>query len=348
VVKGQKELEDGEMGFSKIDYCHYLIATQVNYTITNMADHCQWSHDRINRYLRQEELTPAMLWENAKAQIVRSANGYVIFDDTVLDKNYAKDIELSRRLYSGCKKKVIRGIGLVSLVYVNPETEQFWVIDYRIYDPQGDGKTKIDHFAEMFEQAVINKRLTFSTVLMDSWYATTRLMLLINQYQKFFCCPVKRNRKVDDSGGNQPYQSVEQLQWTESELEQGKLIKIRKFPKDMKVKLFQVTTSIGCMEYLVTNDLTANQTDDVQQENAIRWKIEEFHRELKQLTGIEDCQCRKARIQRNHIACALLVWLHLKRIAYQSGVTIYQLKRNLMSDYLKSQLKSPSILMTFA
>ena len=49
------------MGFSKIDYCHYLIATQVNYTITNMADHCQWSHDRINRYLRQEELTPAML-----------------------------------------------------------------------------------------------------------------------------------------------------------------------------------------------------------------------------------------------------------------------------------------------
>lgn len=141
---------------------------------------------------------------------------------------------------------------------------------------------------------------------------------------------------------------MEQLQWTEAELDQGKLIKIRKFPQDMKVKLFQVTTSIGCMEYLVTNDLTANQTDDVQQENAIRGKIEEFHRELKQLTGIEECQCRKARIQRNHIACALLVWLHLKRIAYQSGVTIYQLKRNLMSDYLKSQLKSPSILMTFA
>ena len=28
----------------------------------------------------------------------------------------------------------------------------------------------------------------------------------------------------------------------------------------------------------------------------IRWKIEEFHREIKQLTGIESCQCRKARI----------------------------------------------------
>ena len=36
----------------------------------------------------------------------------------------------------------------------------------------------------------------------------------------------------------------------------------------------------------------------------MRWKIEEFHRELKQLTGVEACQCRQARIQRNHIACA--------------------------------------------
>ena len=56
----------------------------------------------------------------------------------------------------------------------------------------------------------------------------------------------------------------------------------------------------------------------------IRWKIEEFHRELKQLTGLEACQCRKARIQRNHIACALLVWARLKAIAYQSCQTIYR------------------------
>jgi hypothetical protein len=100
----------------------------------------------------------------------------------------------------------------VSLVYVNPEINQFWVIDYRIYDRAGDGKTKIDHFAEMFEQAVIQKKIPFKTVLMDSWYATTSLMLLIDLHQKFFYCPVKRNRKVDDSGGTQPYQSVEQLQ----------------------------------------------------------------------------------------------------------------------------------------
>jgi hypothetical protein len=63
------------------------------------------------------------------------------------------------------------------------------------------------------------------------------------------------------------------------------------------------------------------------------------------LTGIESCQCRKARIQRNHIACAILVWLRLKDIAYKTGQTIYQIKYGLLSDYLIQQLKRPDISM---
>jgi hypothetical protein len=98
----------------------------------------------------------------------------------------------------------------------------------------------------------------------------------------------------------------------------------------------------------ITNDLTQDYTPEVQAICSIRWNIEEFHREIKQLTGIEACQCRKSRIQRNHIACAMLVWHHLKRLAFQAGKTIYQLKFGLLSDYLRSQLKHPSIPMTLA
>ncbi len=80
----------------------------------------------------------------------------------------------------------------------------------------------------------------------------------------------------------------------------------------------------------------------------IRWKIEEFHREIKQLTGVQACQCRLARIQRNHIGCALLVWLRLKDLAYQTGQTIYALKHGLLCEYLIQQLKRPAIAMTLA
>jgi hypothetical protein len=66
------------------------------------------------------------------------------------------------------------------------------------------------------------------------------------------------------------------------------------------------------------------------------------------LTGIESCQCRKGRIQRNHIACAILVWLRLKDLAYQARQTIYQIKHGLLSNYLVQQLKRPAVSMLIA
>lgn len=120
------------MKFTKLDYCQYLLSSQINYTLTNLADHLEAiSHDRINRYLRREKLTPRLLWSNVKPLIEADDKAYIIFDDTVLEKRYSEDIELTRRQYSGNEHRVLRGIGLVSCIYVNPETGQFWVIDYR-------------------------------------------------------------------------------------------------------------------------------------------------------------------------------------------------------------------------
>jgi hypothetical protein len=335
------------MKFTKINYCQYLLSSQINYTITNLAEHLQnVSHDRINRYLRKEKLTPSLLWENVQPSLKTDQDGYIIFDDTVLDKRYSSEIEISRRQYSGNEHRVIEGIGLVSCVYVNSTTRQFWVIDYRIYDPEGDGKTKIIHVKEMLEALVNKKKLAFKTVLMDTWYAANSLMKLIDKLGKIYYCPLKRNRLVDDSSGSLEYQRVDSLAWNETELETGKIIKIKKFPKDKKVKLFRVTISTNRTEFIATNDLSQNSTDAVQEVYGIRWKIEEFHREIKQLTGIESCQCRKGRIQRNHIGCALLVWHRLKELAYQTCQTIYQIKHSLLYDYLKEQLKRPEVSMT--
>jgi len=337
------------MRFTKLDYCQYLLSSPINYTVTNLANHLDGvSHDRINRYLRGEKLTPRLLGENVALLIRPSQNAYILFDDTVLDKRYSASIELARRQYSGNEHRVIRGIGLISCVYVNGETGQFWVIDYRLYDPDGEGQSKLEHVAERLNSVVYSKQLPFTTVLMDSWYATQKLMAQIDQLQKVYYCPLKTNRRVDDSGGTAPYQRVDELVWSVQQLQQGKSIKIRGFPSHKKVKLFRVTVSTNRTDFVVTNDNTQAATDAVTDVCSIRWKIEEFHRELKQLTGVEACQCRKAPIQRNHVACALLVWSRLKTIAYQTGKTIYQLKHDMFSDYLIEQLKHPSIQMSLA
>lgn len=110
---------------TRLDDCQYLLISQINYTLANFADHSEkFSHDAINRYLRGERITPRLVWENVREQVVATPQGYVVFDDTVLDKNASFAIELVRRQYSGNAKAVIKGIGVVTCVYVNPALDQ--------------------------------------------------------------------------------------------------------------------------------------------------------------------------------------------------------------------------------
>ncbi len=324
-------------------YCQYLVSSQINYTCTNLAEHTDGlDHNSVYRYLRSEKLTPALIWEKVKDILVPSENGYLIFDDTVLDKSYSFEIEGVRRQYSGNAHGIVKGIGIVNLVYYNATTDRYWIIDYRLFDPERDGKTKLDHVNDMLDMVEF-RGLSFKTVLMDAWYATTQLMTRLHCAGKLFYCPIKKNRLVDDSGGELPYKAVETLSWTTTEEATGKTVKLNKLSYTIKLKLFRVTISADRTEYIVTNDLTQSDLAATQEESGHRWKVEQFHREEKQLTGIGDCECRLNRAQRNHLCASMLVWVCLKQLAYKTGQTVYQLKHGLLSDYLRQQLRTPAI-----
>jgi hypothetical protein len=173
-------------------------------------------------------------------------------------------------------------------------------------------------------------------------------LLFIESLGKIYYCPIRGNRLVDDSNADDPYQAVNTLQWSPPELSNGKTIKIKGFPKLHKVTLLRVVVSTNRTDWIVTNDLAQNSPDETQEACRIRWKIEQFHRELKQLTGVEKCPCRKARIQRNHIACAVMVWIRLADVARKAGQTIYRVKRGSMDGYLRQELKNPAVSMAFA
>lgn len=337
------------MSLSRLDYCQFLLTSPVNYTLTYFADHVgSLSHDRVNRYLRKDTVTAQDLWRNVQATLIMDPDGYLLFDDTVLDKRHSFKIESVYKQFSGNEHKVIKGIGVVTCVYVNPTTQQFWAIDYRIYDPQTDSKSKLDHVLEMLLAAGESKQLSFATVLMDSWYATQKLMKNIDELGKIYYTVVKKNRLVDETQGVQAYQKIEVLDWSEQELLNGKRVKLNGFPANHKVQLFRVTALPGKTEFVVTNDLDCDSSQKARRHCKIRWKIEEFHREIKQLTGIESCQCRKAAIQKNHIGCAMLVWAKLKEMAYQTGKTIYQLKHALLDAFMIQTLANPTLQLNLA
>ncbi len=330
------------------DYCQFIIAALMNYTQTYMADHhIGFSHDAINRCLMEDDVSPNAAWQSVGHLVRRSGNACLIFDDSVLDKRHSFKIERVRRQYSGNGHGVVKGIGVANCVYVNLDTGEHWIIDWRIYDPDGDGKTKLDHVRDMFDDAIGNKNLPFRAVLMDSWYATKDLMMHIDRAGKVFYCPLKANRKADDSRGKTPCKAVSGLEWFGDEMLRGKLVKIHGFPMDYKVKLFRVAAT-NRTEHVATNGLSQDSAVAIKDMCAVRWKIEQYHREGKQMLGLEKCRCRKARAQRNHIGCAILAWHCLTRLARKLKTNIYTLKNNLLSDYMKEELKNPSIPMSFA
>ena len=131
-----------------LDYIHFLIASVDVFTCTEAA-RCQPSgennpsHEAFTRLLqRQPPDTDALC--NEVNGIVQLESGFLIADDTLLDKPYAKKMDLVYRLWSGKRHQIVNGINVCTLLWTNGSA--MIPVDFRIYDIKSDGKTKNDHF----------------------------------------------------------------------------------------------------------------------------------------------------------------------------------------------------------
>src|SRR5664279_122034 len=321
---------------TKRQYIEYLISTPVNYTCTNLAEHLEGvSHDAVSDYLQHDNLSAGGLWELVAPLLNDSEVAYLIVDDSVQNKQYSRKIELVKKQYSGAEHGLVRGIGVINLVH--SDGQDFYPLDYRIYAPEADGKTKNDHFREMLLNAKRDKGIEAKHILFDSWYASVDNLKLIIRLGMIFVTTLKDNRLVSLSKET-GYVHLQDICWTVERLEQGLSVKLKELP--YLVQLFKIAATDGSIEWVITNHPHGTVTaQDVQDENAVRWQIEQLHRELKQLTGSEKCECRKARSQRNHLACCYHAWLSLKVKALELGKSLYAVLSDLFTDYLRAELR---------
>jgi hypothetical protein len=327
---------------TKKQYIEYLLITPINYTCSNLSEHLEEvSHDVVTDFLQNSKFTPKDVWNLVKDRIDDSEEAFLLVDDSVQNKQYSQSIETVKLQYSGNEHGLVKGIGLVNLVHTNGFEGEFYPIDYRLYDPEADGKTKNEHFREMFIRANSDKQIKARNIAFDSWYASVDNLKMIHRSGWTFYTTLKSNRKVSLSK-EMGYQDLEEIQWTPDSLRSGQLVRIKEVP--FWLKLFKLVDTEGNIEWVITNNLAEDFTrlraiEAIQ----VRWQVEEFHRSFKQLTGSEKCQCRKARSQRNHLACCYSAWVAIKVKAKEMKTTIYQLRNGLFADYLKSQLKNPTI-----
>jgi hypothetical protein len=185
---------------TKKQYGEYLVSTPKNCTCTYLAEHLEdVSHDVGNDFLRQKRFMPREVWKLGKDRVEDSKDACLIVDDSVQDKRYSRFMELVRAQYRGNEQRVVRGIGVVSLVHRGGKDEDFYPLDYRGYAPDSDGKTKNDHFQEMFVNAIDQKQIQARTLLCDSWYAAAENLKLSHRRKRTFFTTRKSNRLVSVS-----------------------------------------------------------------------------------------------------------------------------------------------------
>lgn len=316
-------------------YSQFLLSTFGRHSACWLAELLdnQPAHDTLTRWLAGTKLRPRIIWEYVK-EWVDPDGGYLILDDTVLDKFYAKDMELVQHQWSGTHHRVVKGIGLVNLLWNlarEPDQAEHIIIDFRIYGKKYDGKTKNQHARDMMSLAH-QRGLRPQAVLMDSWYASLDNLKLIRQLGWLFITDLESDRQL--SLLPHQYRPVPEVATPT-----GTICHLKGFGA---IKAFKLVLKNGDIKCLATNDLSLS-APDVRKAAIRRWKIEETHRGAKQVTGVECCQARNQRAQRNHILCGLLAFLALEKYRLETGVSWYQAKQQVIAHALKQYLKQPLI-----
>ena len=81
------------------------------------------SHDQVTRFLSGRDYTSKDLWREVKSTVrkLKSAEGCLIFDDTIQEKEWADENEVMCRHFDHCKGRSVKGINLLNALYHSNE-----------------------------------------------------------------------------------------------------------------------------------------------------------------------------------------------------------------------------------
>jgi len=337
-------------------YSDYLLSSVGATTATGLSRMLDGavSHDQVTRFLSEKVKTSSDLWRLVKPLVrqIESAEGVLIFDDSIEEKPYTDENEIICWHFDHTQGRNVKGINFLTALYhsqgVSLPVAFHLIAKTEEYVDEKSGKlkrrsptTKNDHYRQMLQVCVRNG-LPFRYVLNDSWYAAADNMMFIrHELDRHFIMALKSNRKValsmqDKSQGR--YLTVSTLALPEGTVHEIYLESVD-FPLLLKKQVFTNEDSSTGILYLVTSDLTldATQLTTIYQ---TRWKVEEYHRSLKQNASLAKSPTRTVTTQTNHFFVALCTFVKLEWLRTQTKLNHYALKSKIYLSALLSAFHS--------
>jgi hypothetical protein len=341
-------------------YSDYLLSSQGQTTATGLS----WllddaiKHDKITQFLSGQEYSSKDLWLKVKP-LVRtheSPEACLIFDDTLIEKAYMDENELICWHWDHCLKRNVKGINLLSAFYVSSQHSQaepiripisyLLVLKTRLFCDIKTRKvkrqspvTKNEMMQQMIEQALANQ-LQFGYILADTWFASADNMRFIDRKKKHFIFDLKDNRLAALSE-----QDRNRGEWTRIEqLELPDNTPVAVWLKELEIPLLlfkQVFTNqdnTTGLRFLVSNqsDLSADQFITLYKK---RWRVEEYHKSIKQNASIAQSPARKAKTQSNHLFASIFAYVKLEQLRFAHALNHFALKTKIYQAALKAAFK---------
>lgn len=290
------------------------------------------SHDSVNRFLLRESYEPKDLFNEAQ-KLLDVVAGTLNVDDTTLDKPYSQKMELVAHFWSGKHHRVVKGLNLVTLYYTDPQGRSL-PVNYRVYD-KADNKSKNDYFQDMLAQ-VLAWGLRPAFVTGDSWYSCEKNLKTVKNHQMGLMFAVEANRTVSLDKG--VWVQVKKLNIPDD----GLMVWLRNVGQ---VKLFRTRLKDQLRHYVVCLPDGAGYSGFVrsgfQTLHDQHWKIEQYHRMLKQICNIERFQVRGKVPILNHIFAALSGFVALQKMQFMGAIdNAYQWQRELFTDVVAAFIRS--------
>lgn len=334
-------------------YSDYLLTSFGQTTATGLSNMLDGaiSHDGFTRMLSDEVITAKTWWRMVKPHVrtIQSEDGVMVIDDSISEKPFTDENEIICWHYDHSKGQTVKGINFVTTLYYAQEVAlpvTFAIVaKTETYVDKKSGKekrkspvTKNEEYRQMLKQTVQNQ-VPFKYVLNDLWFASADNMNFVkHDLHKEFIMGLKSNRKValslDDKQQGE-YQRIDELDIPEGATMIVYLEKVA-FPLLLIRQVFKNENGTTGVRYLVSSDLTLDY-DTLITIFQKRWKVEEYHRSLKQTASLSKSPTRTETTQKNHFVAALWSYVKIELLRVQTKKNHYQLKNQL---YLKAIKKA--------
>lgn len=332
-------------------YSDFLFANFAQATATSFSDALDGriSHDKFSRFLREEDYTSTTLWKNIKTDIRVADNddkAVLSFDDSIVEKPYTKENSINCWHYSHAKGRCVKGMNLLTALASYPDADipcAYEIIEKPIEYSDLETKkrrrksvvTKNELMRKMFKSSL--KNINFDYVLADNWFCCGETLELINDSKKKFIFGIKSNRII--------YKSIEDrekgngVKLSEFDLEEGDIVPVflnlLGFQVRIMKKVFTNENGSQGTLYLVTNDADST-AKDLYSTYQRRWKIEGYHKSLKNNVSIAKSPTKTVRTQSNHLFASIYAFAKLEAVKVRTNMNHFALKRKIQIEALKA------------